>query len=150
MGSNFDDVVATSLRGAMVAAPYDRIVTTSCEVLALDAGSSRPDDGDLPMLDLRPCCEHCAKDLPPDSTDAMICSYECTFCRSCVESVLANVCPNCGGGFERRPARVARAHRDGVSLAHHPAATTRRHRPVDPATHAAFAAPLRHVPPHAR
>ncbi|TDO98656.1 DUF1272 domain-containing protein [Marinomonas balearica] len=51
------------------------------------------------MLELRANCECCDKDLSPDVTDAMICSYECTYCRSCVESVLENVCPNCGGGF---------------------------------------------------
>lgn len=59
------------------------------------------------MLEIRPCCEHCGKDLPPDSTLAMICTFECTFCKSCVEDVLENVCPNCGGGFERRPIRPA-------------------------------------------
>ena len=102
------------------------------------------------MLDLRPCCEHCGTDLLADSTAAMICAYECTFCQACVEEVLGNVCPNCGGGFERRPVRVARAYREGVSLEHHPASTTRKHRPVDEVAHAAFAAPLRDVPPHAR
>lgn len=59
------------------------------------------------MLKLHPACEHCNKQLPPNSTDAMICSYECTFCQSCVESVLYNVCPNCGGGFSLRPIRPA-------------------------------------------
>src|SRR5215471_21636566 len=51
------------------------------------------------MLELRPTCEHCNKPLPPHSTEAMICSFECTFCKSCVENILNNVCPNCGGGF---------------------------------------------------
>ena len=51
------------------------------------------------MLELRPTCEHCNKALPPDSLEARICSYECTFCVTCVEQVLGNVCPNCGGGF---------------------------------------------------
>ena len=50
-------------------------------------------------LQLRPNCEYCDKDLPPTSTEARICSYECTFCADCVESKLHNVCPNCGGGF---------------------------------------------------
>jgi hypothetical protein len=59
------------------------------------------------MLEMKTACEECARALPPDSTDAMICSYECTFCRTCVETVLANQCPNCGGGFERRPTRQA-------------------------------------------
>ena len=57
------------------------------------------------MLELRTSCEHCEKDLPNDSDEAMICTYECTFCRDCVENVLHNVCPNCGGGFEKRPTR---------------------------------------------
>jgi hypothetical protein len=51
------------------------------------------------MLELRPTCEHCNKTLPPDSLEARICTYECTFCVTCVDSVLGNVCPNCGGGF---------------------------------------------------
>ncbi|MCB0668286.1 MAG: DUF1272 domain-containing protein [Saprospiraceae bacterium] len=57
------------------------------------------------MLELRPVCEHCGKALPNGSTEAMICSFECTFCLNCVEKVLRNICPNCGGGFERRPVR---------------------------------------------
>ncbi len=57
------------------------------------------------MLELRPICEYCAKELPNDSHDAMICSFECTFCKTCVETILENVCPNCGGGFESRPTR---------------------------------------------
>ena len=57
------------------------------------------------MLELRPACENCGKDLPNESTTAMICSFECTFCSNCVEEVLNNICPNCGGGFEKRPIR---------------------------------------------
>ncbi|MFK8012819.1 MAG: DUF1272 domain-containing protein [Marinicellaceae bacterium] len=67
------------------------------------------------MLELRPNCELCDKDLPVDATDACICTYECTFCRNCVENVLKNVCPNCGGGFVSRPIRPKVAHRNGVS-----------------------------------
>jgi uncharacterized protein len=77
------------------------------------------------MLALRPVCEHCARPLPPTSTEVMICSYECTFCHSCVETVLHNVCPNCGGGFEKRPVRPA------VKLEKDPAQTTPHHKPVD-------------------
>lgn len=76
------------------------------------------------MLVLRPNCELCNKDLPPAATDACICSYECTFCQSCVEQVLKNVCPNCGGGFAPRPVRPQQAYREGVSLVHQPASTT--------------------------
>jgi len=57
------------------------------------------------MLEIRLSCEHCDKSLPNESSEAMICTYECTFCQSCVEDVLKNVCPNCGGGFEKRPIR---------------------------------------------
>lgn len=57
------------------------------------------------MLQLRPNCECCDKRLPPDSAEAVICSFECTFCASCAESVLLGQCPNCGGGFSPRPIR---------------------------------------------
>lgn len=59
------------------------------------------------MLELRPHCECCGKDLASSATDAMICTFECTFCAACVDMRLAGVCPNCGGGFERRPIRPA-------------------------------------------
>jgi len=77
------------------------------------------------MLILKPNCELCNIDLAPDSKDARICSYECTFCVDCVESVLENVCPNCGGGFSPRPIRPATAYRTGVSLLDHPASGER-------------------------
>ena len=57
------------------------------------------------MLEIRPICEHCGKELSADRVDAMICSFECTFCKNCVDTVLLNVCPNCGGGLEKRPIR---------------------------------------------
>jgi len=79
------------------------------------------------MLELRPNCELCDRDLPPDSTEACICSYECTFCVNCVETVLKNVCPNCGGGFVARPIRPKREHRPGVGLLHDPASAQRVH-----------------------
>jgi hypothetical protein len=59
------------------------------------------------MLELRPFCECCAKTLPPDSTDALICSFECTFCADCAENVLDGICPNCGGDLKTRPSRHA-------------------------------------------
>jgi hypothetical protein len=55
------------------------------------------------MLELRPSCECCDNDLPPSATDAMICTFECTFCRDCVKIKLEGVCPNCGGNFVPRP-----------------------------------------------
>lgn len=57
------------------------------------------------MLALRPNCECCDKDLPPEATDAMICSFECTFCRDCVETRLGGLCPNCRGNLVPRPIR---------------------------------------------
>lgn len=57
------------------------------------------------MLEMRPICENCEKLLPNGSEEAMICTFECTFCKECVDDVLQNVCPNCGGGFEKRPTR---------------------------------------------
>lgn len=57
------------------------------------------------MLEIRPTCEHCNKKLPFDSEEAMICTFECTYCKECVETILLHVCPNCGGGFEKRPIR---------------------------------------------
>ena len=102
------------------------------------------------MLELRPVCEHCNKALPPASTDAMICSFECTFCRDCVESVLHNVCPNCGGGFVPRPIRPSRDWKNGAYLGRHPPSTKAKHRPVDSTEHAAFAAALGGIPAEER
>ena len=68
------------------------------------------------MLEIRPNCELCDADLPPNSLEACICSYECTFCKNCVATVLKNVCPNCGGGFSPRPIRPVKSHRPGVGL----------------------------------
>jgi uncharacterized protein len=74
---------------------------------------------DRTVLELRPSCECCDCDLPPESPDARICTYECTFCAACVEDRLGGVCPNCGGGFERRPLRPP------AMLAKDPASTVR-------------------------
>ena len=75
------------------------------------------------MLALRPSCECCDRDLPPDSTGARICSFECTFCATCAETVLNGVCPNCGGELLRRPRRPE------SKLAQYPASTERVHKP---------------------
>ena len=102
------------------------------------------------MLALRPSCEHCNKLLPPAAGDARICSYECTFCADCVESVLGNVCPNCGGGFEKRPVRPARNWKNNNYLGADPASTAVKYRPVDAAAHVAFAAAIAIIPPGSR
>lgn len=83
------------------------------------------------MLELRPSCEHCNTALPPHSALARICSFECTFCADCVERVLHNVCPNCGGGFERRPVRPARRWQGEAYLGARPAGTRVVHKPVN-------------------
>jgi hypothetical protein len=75
------------------------------------------------MLQLRPNCECCNRDLPPQSTDAFICSFECTFCRSCRDGVLAGKCPNCGGELVARPRRPA------AKLGKYPASTERIYKP---------------------
>jgi uncharacterized protein len=102
------------------------------------------------MLELRPTCEHCNRNLPPESAEAWICSYECTFCGDCVERVLRNVCPNCGGGFMPRPVRPARNWKGGNYLGKDPAGTKVKHRPVDAAAHEKFSAPIREIPPERR
>ncbi len=72
------------------------------------------------MLELRPNCECCGGALPPDSTGARICSFECTFCAACAAGVLAGRCPNCGGELVPRPRRPAE------HLARHPASRVRK------------------------
>ena len=72
------------------------------------------------MLEMRPNCECCNRDLGPDSADAMICSFECTFCRPCAEGVLAGRCPNCGGTLASRPIRPS------TMLSRFPASSARK------------------------
>ena len=76
------------------------------------------------MLQLRPGCECCDRDLAPDSAEAYICTFECTFCRDCVDARLDGVCPNCGGELVRRPRRTP------AMLAKHPASTERIFKPA--------------------
>ena len=102
------------------------------------------------MLELRPTCEHCNTPLPPASLEARICSYECTVCNACVDEVLGNVCPNCGGGFSPRPIRPATNWKNENYLGKDPASTTIKHRPVDAAAHAAFSERIRSLPPERR
>ena len=75
------------------------------------------------MLELRPNCECCDRNLAGDSTDAWICSFECTFCARCADEVLKHKCPNCGGELLRRPPRV------GEKLLKNPASTERVYKP---------------------
>jgi hypothetical protein len=74
------------------------------------------------MLELRPNCECCDRDLPPDSGEARICTFECTFCVKCANGVFSGVCPNCGGELVKRPIRPA------AMLVKYPASTKRVHK----------------------
>ena len=101
-------------------------------------------------LQLRPNCEYCDKDLPPNAADARICTYECTFCADCVDTKLHNVCPNCGGGFERRPIRPATEWRPGMSVAKQPPSTQRVHLSYSLDDIAAYSARIRTIDPAQR
>ena len=101
-------------------------------------------------LELRPNCECCDKDLPPNATEAMICTYECTFCATCVENVLNNVCPNCGGGFALRPIRPAREWRPGLSVAKRPPSANRVRLSYTLAEIADFSRAIASIPPAER
>jgi len=101
-------------------------------------------------LELRPNCECCDRDLPPASTAARICFYECTYCADCVDNVLENVCPNCGGGFVPRPIRPRTNWRGDNDVTHYPPSRTVRHRPVDVEAHRAFAAAIAPIAPSER
>ena len=96
------------------------------------------------MLELRPNCENCGKNLPNESTEAMICTYECTFCAECVENVLQNVCPNCGGGFEKRPTRPKQG------LLKYPAKTEAYIKPLDMAVFEKLRDKNKHLKPNER
>lgn len=76
------------------------------------------------MLELRPSCECCDKDLHPDSPEALICSFECTFCKECATNILTGTCPNCGGELVARPRRPAN------KLANNPPSTQRVFNPT--------------------
>lgn len=105
--------------------------------------------GGLQMLELRPNCELCDRDLPPDSGLARICSYECTYCLDCVEQVLHNVCPTCGGGFAPRPIRPQKSWRPelNLGLGNHPASVARKHSKFHRDDVEEFVEKLRDIPP---
>ena len=96
------------------------------------------------MLEIRPTCENCNKALPAQSTEAMICNYECTFCCDCVKNVLHDVCPNCGGNFVPRPIRPRE------ELLKNPASTKVMHNPVDAVVFQKRLVKNRDVPPEMR
>ena len=104
------------------------------------------------MLELRPNCELCDRDLLPDSHEARICTYECTYCAHCVETVLHNVCPTCGGGFAPRPIRPRTSWRPErkLGLTYHPASTRRVTTGFTRQEIAEHVERIRHLPPHER
>jgi hypothetical protein len=101
-------------------------------------------------LELRPNCECCDRDLPPSSTIARICTYECTFCADCVDRVLYNVCPNCGGGFAPRPIRPMQEWRPGICAAKQMPSDKRVHLKHALDDVAAHCAKIRDIPPQER
>jgi uncharacterized protein len=102
------------------------------------------------MLELRPICEHCATPLPPEAPNAVICTFECTFCSTCAHTLLGDVCPNCGGNFVQRPIRPRENRKGDNYLGQYPATKRRKHRPVDLAAHAEFAARMQQIDPTQR
>ncbi len=96
------------------------------------------------MLQIKPVCENCGKKLPYNSTEAMVCSFECTFCSDCVTTVLSNVCPNCGGGLEKRPVRPS------DMLSKYPATTTAFIKKVDPDSFAPLLNKFKNLKPEKR
>ena len=104
------------------------------------------------MLELRPTCENCNRQLPPEATNAMICTFECTFCSECVQSILHNVCPNCAGGFSARPIRPTTNWKGDNFLGKYPPSQKVKHHPVDAAAHLnlEFAAKIERIAPEQR
>ena len=102
------------------------------------------------MLELRPTCENCNKALPPSSTEARICTFECTYCADCADNILKNVCPICGGGFAPRPIRPSKNWKGNISLDTYPASNQEKHRPVDLDEHAKLLAAINGLPPEQR
>lgn len=101
-------------------------------------------------LQLRPNCEYCDKNLPPNAVEARICTYECTFCADCVDTKLFNVCPNCGGGFAPRPVRPKTEWRESLSVEKQPPSNKRVHLSYGVEEIAEHVARIRHIPAHER
>ena len=96
------------------------------------------------MLEIRPNCEHCGKDLPNTSTEAMICSFECTYCKECAITIFENVCPSCTGNFVERPVRPSEM------IKKHPATEKRVFAPKDLQKAADLTKKFKHTPPEKR
>ena len=96
------------------------------------------------MLEIRPNCEHCNKDLPNTSTEAMICSFECTYCKTCAIEIFENVCPTCSGNFVERPIRPSKY------MEKNPASTTNIYKPKDLARAKVKTEKFKHIKPEER
>lgn len=96
------------------------------------------------MLEIRPNCEHCNKDLPNSSTEAMICSFECTYCKTCAINLFENVCPSCAGNFVSRPIRPQKA------IANYPSSELRVHKPKDLKAAQSKSTLFKKIPPEKR
>ncbi len=96
------------------------------------------------MLEIKPICENCGKLLPNNSDEAMICTFECTFCTECVNEILFNVCPNCGGGFEKRAARPAKL------LKKYPVSLTQYLKPINKDEFKVLLEEYQDIPPNGR
>ncbi|WP_418645128.1 DUF1272 domain-containing protein [Tenacibaculum insulae] len=96
------------------------------------------------MLEIRPNCEHCNKDLPNTSTEAMICSFECTYCKNCALALFKNVCPSCSGNFVQRPIRPFKM------IAKYPASTISVFKPKDLEKSASNLAAFKNISPENR
>ena len=96
------------------------------------------------MLDIRPNCEHCNKPLENTSTEAMICSFECTYCRDCAITIFENVCPSCGGNFVPRPVRPSKM------IEKYPASTKRVFAPKDLEKAKRLSEKFKHILPEKR
>lgn len=96
------------------------------------------------MLEIRPNCEHCNKDLPNTSVDAMICSFECTYCTACALIIFENVCPSCSGNFVKRPIRPQKA------IQKYPASTNQIFKPKDLEKAKMNSTNFKNIPPEKR
>jgi len=96
------------------------------------------------MLEIRPNCEHCNKELPNTSKEAMICSFECTYCRECALKIFENVCPSCSGNFVERPIRPK------VAILKYPASNKSIFKPKDLAKTKINSEKFKHIAPQER
>ncbi len=96
------------------------------------------------MLEIRPNCEHCGKHLSNTSTEAMICSFECTYCRDCALELFENVCPSCGGNFVERPIRPQ------AMIKKYPASRKEVFKPKAPKDYHLMKQKYRHIAPQKR